>query len=158
MPKRMMPDDVGHMFNFRFEKTAQEIKGKAAPKIAALEAKIIERAGRIAKMREEHGIDDAAYVQLLTAARKQTQQTYRYMSSNSPVGDKGKMEERTIGAGVVNFLMTESDFIESEKDSVKRLKAIVANLRPLSRITSTGTKYEEDSFVLSFAEMEYLGF
>lgn len=158
MPKQMNPQDVDHMFNFRFEKTAEEIKTKAESKIIGLEAKIEERAGRIAKMCEEHAIDDAAMVQLLKAARKQTQQSYRYTSmSNSPVGPK-KMEERTVGAGVVNFLLTESDHVESEKDAVKKLRAIVANLRPLPRITASGAKHEENSFALSYSEMEYLGF
>lgn len=147
------------MFNFSFEKTAEEIKVRANEKITALNAKIEERQRRIATLRSEHSIDDAALVQLLTAARRQAHATsYSYSSSNASVGGS-KMEERTIGAGVVNNLLTESDFIEADRANVKQLGAIVRNLRPLERsTTTTGAKYQDNAFRLTYEELEFLGF
>lgn len=155
----MRPHGTGHMFSFSYEKTTAEIKAKATEKIASLQKKIEERQVRISRLREEYSIDDAALVQLLTAARRQAGAERFTYSSNSRADDgTNRMEEKTIGAGVVNNLLTESDFVEQEKADVKKLNTIVRNLRPLPRITQNGNNYSEDSFSLSYEELEFLGF
>jgi len=153
----MMPNETDRMFSFKFEKNASEIAEKAKAKTLALKAKIEERQRRIAELREAHGIDDAALVDLLTQARRNDRAVTFQYTSNAPANKKGP-EERTIGAGVVNNLLTENDFIEADKASVKRLEILGRNLRPLSRITSNGTRYEENGFPLSYEELEFLGF
>jgi hypothetical protein len=146
------------MFNFVFEKTSDEVKEKAGSKIKALTAKNAERQQRIAKLREEHGIDDSALIQLLQAARQQERANSYSYTSNAIVGGQNKMEEKTIGAGVVNHLLTENDFIETDKATIKKLDTLVRNLRPLPRITSNGNNYKADSYQLSYDELEFLGF
>jgi hypothetical protein len=154
---RMMAKEVDHMFNFQYEKTSDEIKKAAETKISTLEKKIADRAGRIASLRKEHEIDDGALIQLLTEARRNTQRhSYSYSTSNAATG-KGGIEERTIGAGVVNHLLTENDFLEADRDAVKRLKVIVRNIRPLKRVDSDGS-YELDAYKFSYEELEFLGF
>lgn len=170
----MQAQRIDGMFHgLRFEKTAKEIVDKARAKVTALRGKIAERAERIKKLRAEYEIDDAALIELLTQARKAAQRredraTFSY--SNSTVGasggDKGP-QERTIGAGAVNFLLTESDFLEAEKEQVKRLELIAGNLRDLPDRTlhamppggggSTDTR-PAATFQLTFEELEYLGF
>lgn len=156
----MKPADVKHSFNFTFEKTSEEIKTKCQEKALSLTAKIEDRQARVAALRAEHGIDDKALIQLLTEARKHSQDrtTFSYVS-NSPVQNGPAQQERTIGAGVVNFLLTESDFIESEKESIKRLQMIIRNLRPLVRnAAENGAEYPEDRHSLTYSELEFLGF
>lgn len=148
------------MFGFVYEKTSSAIIEKATAKATSLKAKIEERQAQIAALRKEHGIDDAALVQLLTAARQQQRNAavnYSY-TSNAAAGGGAKMEERTIGAGVVNHLLTENDFIETDKESVKKLELVVRNLRPLTRYANNGTAYTVDEFRLSDEEIRFLGF
>lgn len=153
----MMVQEPTALFNFRYEKTAAEIKTAAGKKIIALNEKIAERERRIATLREEYGIDDSVLAQLLVQARRQAAAQVFTYTSNSVVGGSC-MEEKTIGAGVVNNLLTESDFVEAEKSAVTRLELIIRNLRPLQRITQSGGSYAEDAFILSYDELMYMGF
>lgn len=156
----MMPRETDHMLQFAYEKTADEIKEKAKAKIVSLNVKIEERQRRITELRDEHEIDDAALVALLTQARRSDRQSrYSYTSNAKMSGGTNRgPEEKTIGAGVVNHLLTENDFLESDKASVKRLEMIVRNLRPLRRVSDNGVKYEESDFSLSVEALEFLGF
>jgi hypothetical protein len=146
--------------NLTYYKTAAEIKEAALSKIDKLNAKIENRLKRVTGLRKEYGIDDAALVQLLQAARKQqnASMSYTYSTSNAAVGGGSKMEERTIGAGVVNNLMTENDFIESEKDQVEALSLIVRNLKPILKHSANGQELPDGGFVLNTDELRYLGF
>lgn len=152
----MRPTEIDRMFNIRIEKTSTEIKDQAKIKIAELQAKIAERQARITKLRTEYDIDDAALIQLLTQARRQEQSMQYQYSSTEP--GSGKMTEKIIGAGAVNNLLTENDFIEAEKAMYKRLELILRNISPLTRTTTAGVKYHDDSFVLNYEELELLGF
>jgi len=148
-----------HFQGLAYHKTSEEILTKAKAKITQLNAKIEERQKRIADLRKEHGIDDAALVQLLTAARKnQNALNYSYKTSMGNAGIKGMDEERTIGAGLVNNLLTENDFVEGEKDQVAKLSLIVRNLRPVARFGNGGMAYTDDSFPMSNEDLTYLGF
>lgn len=156
-----------HMFNFEFQKSADEIIEKVKTKVVALRAKIEERQGRVTALRKEYGIDDAALIQLLTEARKAMKNGTAKMSySLSNVRTFGSDEgggqitkETVIGAGVVNNLLTENDFIETERDQVRRLELIVRNLKPIKRFANaSGTEIPPDGFSLSYGELEYLGF
>lgn len=148
---------IDHLFRFTYQKSAAEIIEKMRTKIDKVKDKIEERQRRLADLRREHAIDDAALIQLLTAARKNVNaQSYSY-TSNVSATSRG-MEERTIGAGVVNNLLTENDFIESERDAVKRMEMIVRNLKPIPHYASSGTPLPEQEFELGQEELEYLGF
>lgn len=150
------------MFNFKYTKPASEIVEKAKTKAAQIRAKIEERQGRIAALRAEYEIDDAALVQLLQAARKQQRShdkmSYSYSQSNARVDGGKQMEEKTIGAGVVNNLLTENDFIEAEKEQVKTLDLMIRNLKPIPRFSFNGTTLPEEEFTLTSEELVYLGF
>ena len=160
----MMPQETNRMFGFKFEKSALEITDAAKRKKAELLMKIEERQVRLKALREEHGIDDAALIQLLTAARRAQQNndggsmSYHYNKSSTSSDGKSKLEESSIGAGVVNHLLTENDYIEAERASIKRLEFVIRNLRPLQRVTANGVKYEDNGFGLSYDELEFLGF
>ena len=147
-----------------FQKSASEIVERATAKAAKTRAKIEERQARVADLRKEHGIDDAALIQLLTAARhaqkrQDAQMSYNYTSNAVGGGKKGMGEEKTIGAGVVNHLLTESDHIEAERESVERLDLISRNLKPIARFgTDTGASIPPADFALNYEELEFLGF
>ena len=158
----MHAKNIDHMFHdLVFSKPSEEIVEASKKKVISLKAKIEERQRRIGELRKEYGIDDAALVQLLTAARKQAnamQFTYSTVS-NTKVSAGDKMEERTIGAGVVNNLLTENDFIEAERDQVATLERIIRNLKPQPRFaTGDGTRLPDAEFSLTAAELDYLGF
>lgn len=145
--------------NVEYFKTAGEIVEKCRIKIASLSNKIEERKGRIKAIRTEHQIDDAALVELLTAMRKNAdQRSFSY--STGPMGDNSGRgsEERTIAAGTVNALLTESDFIESEKAQVEKLDLIVRNLKPVRRFSSDGTELPDAGFNVGHSDLRYLGF
>lgn len=163
----MRAQTLEHMFHhLSFQKTADEITAKVEAKIKKLREKIEERTLRVKRLRDEHGIDDAALIQLLTDARKAAQHpnvekmSYSFSSNSAgSSGSEGKLEEKTIGAGVVNHLLTENDFIEAEKEQVKRLELIARNLKPLHHYSSeTGVAYTDQYFQLSYDELKYLDF
>lgn len=142
-----------------FQKNFSEIIEKANAKISKLKAKIDERIKRIADLRQEYGIDDTALIELLTAARR-AQQSMDNMSMSYSYTKSGpqKPEEATIGAGVVNNLLTENDFIESERDHVRNLEFITRNLKPYKKFSTTGVETVQTEFDLSKDELIYLGF
>ena len=59
---------------------------------------------------------------------------------------------------MVNFLMTENDFIESEKDQVSTLELMCRNLKARPRQEANHEKFPEEQFVLSEEDLRYLGF
>lgn len=146
------------MFHFQYHKTSSEINEAAKKKIVFLTNKIEERQKRISALRTEHGIDDGALIQLLTAARRERNAQHYTYSSNSVVGNSREKEEKTIGAGAVGNLLTETDLIETEKASIKRLNLITRNVRPVKMYSANGTEYWDDSFELNTDELEFLGF
>lgn len=154
----MIPMEVEHMFSFVFEKPSAEIVEKAKIKADCLRSKIEERQIRIAKLREEYKVTDAILVDLLTQARnaqRRGEAKMSYSVQNTAARTGGINDEVVIGAGVVNNLLTESDFIEAEKTQVKRLDLIIRNLRDLPRERNSTM---ERGHVLSYEELEYLGF
>jgi hypothetical protein len=155
----MMAQETDEMFNFRYEKTAQEIKEAAHKKIEALESKIKDREGRVAKLRKENSITDLDMAELYEARHRQAFQGAMYSFSNSTRSRGGEaMEERTIAVNVVNGIFSEKDAIAADTATVKKLNLITRNLRPMDRITDNGTTYKENAFQLSEQELEFLGF
>lgn len=156
-----------------YTKSTHEIKEKAIAKIEKLKAKITEREQRLVNLRKEYDIDDKALIELLTAARKAQKQglgnmqyTYKSSMSNQRIGasasagldsDKTEEADRVIGAGVVNHLLTENDFIESEKESIKELEFIAKHLKPLVEYQN-GIKLPEQEWTLSKEELKFLEF
>ena len=156
----MRPNETYNMLNFNYVKSSEEIKEKAREKISLLQSKIAERELRLAKTRAEYEIDDAMMLVLLTQARKDAkarEEGFRNSYSVSKTGasqeGRGSDEVVTIGAGVVNMLFTESDFIEAEKGEIKKLTLIVRNLKDLE--DSNG---KVRGHTLQQHELEYLGF
>lgn len=159
----MQAINIIHMFGgLSFEKTATEIASKMKEKVGKLRAKVEERQKRIADLRKAHDIDDSDLIQLLQQARKQANSSasqYSYSKSANMGGGKTVMEERSIGAGVVNHLLTESDYIDSEKDQADRLELMASNLRPIPRFaTGNGASIPPEDFALTYDELKYLGF
>jgi hypothetical protein len=157
----MQAPRIDHMFNgINYTKSADEIKEKAKAKILKLKDKIEDRARRIAAVRKEHDIDDADLVTLLQLLRKNagaTTLTYQKMS-NVPAR-QGMSDEKTIGAGVINNLLTEQDYMDQERDQVAMLDLMVRNLKPIPHYsTTTGEKLPGEEFHLNNEELKYLEF
>lgn len=155
----MMPRDLSGMFRFEYEKPAEQIVAKMKTKVAALKAKIEERRVRVTKIRDEYGISDAVYIGLLEEARQAMQQKDNRMSytiSNVPArGGLQESETITIGAGVVNNLLTETDYIKAELAEVKRLELISRNLED-KKPSDPNDRIE--GHTLSESELQYLDF
>jgi len=156
----MMAQEIDEMFSFKYEKTAKEIRDKSKEKIDTLTAKIKEREGRVTRIREQHKITDADMAELYEQRSRQGIQSIAYKFSNSAMrSSPERMEERTIEANVVNGIFTERDAIAADTSNIKKLNMIIRNLRPLARTTTeTAESYTEDAFVLTDAELEFLGF
>lgn len=148
--------------NFTYEKPSAEIIAKAQAKIAALLAKVEERQARVTKIREEYEVTDQALVEILTQARGAQRDKMSFTYNSSPSAQGGLREERSIGAGVVNNLLTENDYIESERKQAKRLGLIVRNLqdRPdeTLHVIAAGVERPLRGHCLTEEELEYLGF
>lgn len=155
----MQVQNIDRMFHFTFEKSADEVITAAKKKVGEVRAKIEERGVRIQKMRAEHKVTDAVLNDVLNQMRAQQKRGVESMSytSNAQTSGGGVQEEVTIGAGVINFLLTEQDHIDGERAQVERLDTIIRNLRDVEKVTSTGAKYVE-KFKLSYEELKYLGF
>jgi hypothetical protein len=147
------------MFNFTYEKSSAEIVDRAKVKAAQLRAKIEEREVRIRRVREEYKITDAVLIDILAKARAAAKRGENMISySNSlPPQDGDQPEEVTIGAGVVNLLLTEGDHIEGEKANVDKLDMIVRNLKDKREFAPDGKEYAA-GYQLSSTELKYLGF
>ncbi len=153
----MQVQNIDRMFNFTFEKSADEINKTAAKKLLDIASKIEERATRIRRMREEHKITDAVLIDIQNQMRADAQRGMAAQYSSTAMHDNGQGETVTVGAGVINFILTEQDFISGEKAQIERLELMVRNLRPVERRTANGTTYVE-LFKLSYEELKFLGF
>lgn len=156
----MQVQRIDGMFHFSYTKSSGEIREKAAQKVAALRFKIEERKERIKKIRGEYKITDAILIDLLEQAREASRKNDNKMSysvSNAPSQQQtqGMSEEIIIGAGTVNNLLTESDFIKGEESQVKRLQLIARNLQDEETEWSNGKPVGHK---LNESELEYLGF
>lgn len=155
----MQVQRIDNLFNFTFEKPAAEIVERAKDKAVTTRRKIEEREVRIKRVREEYKISDAALVDIMAQARDQMQRGAMALVYSSKVrSDDGLREEDvTIGAGVVNMLLTERDHIEGEKSQVEKLDMIVRNLKDLRRYAPDGKEYMQ-GHELTAVELKFLGF
>jgi len=131
----MHPLDLDRFLNFTFEKSSEDIIRHCKAKISVTKDKIKERKARVTRIREEYHITDAALIKLLEQARAVMQRGAERMTYNVKaelVGSAGGgPEERdiTIGAGTVENLLTEGDYIKAEEKQIQKLELIVRNLR-----------------------------
>ena len=155
----MQVQRIDNMFNFTFEKTAEEIVTAAKKKAGDIRNKIEERGVRIQKMRTEHKVTDAVLIDIQNQMRAQQKRGEERMSytSNAVSSGGGVQEEVTIGAGVINFLLTEQDHMDGEKAQVERLDVMMRNLREVRRRTANGESYVE-LFKVGYEELKYLAF
>ena len=156
----MQAQRIDNMFNFTFEKSAAEIIGAADHKRTEVAAKIEERITRITDMRSTHKVTDAVLLDIQNQMRAQAKRGMEAMSYTSNVrgGNGGAHDEDvTVGAGVINFLITEQDFIDAEKSQVEKLTTIINNLKDITKYTPAGAPYVE-KFKIGFDELKYLGF
>lgn len=161
----MQAERIDGMFHFHYIKSSVEIIGAMTQKITALKTKVEERRTRVRNLREEYKITDAIYIDLLEQAREALKRNdnnrMSYSVSNAIASkadasnSKGMAEEFTIGAGVVNNLLTENDFIKAEEGQVAKLELICRNLKDEERDWSGGRKI---GWSLSESELKYLGF
>ena len=158
----MRVEDIHRLFNFTFEKSSKDIVAAANRKTEALLAKIGEREERVRRIRAEYRITDAALIDILTQARAALQRNdalaMNYSAKNSSIpsqpGGAEADETITIGAGVVNHLLTEQDYIEGERAQVTRLGFMIRNLQDLP----TGFEGAIRGHKLSYDELQFLGF
>jgi hypothetical protein len=157
----MHAHDITRSFQFTFEKTADEIRAKATPKVEAIKAKIEERIGRIRRIRDENGITDAIYIDLIqqyhNAQRTAAAAMMQNYSSTTRSNQTGRDETVTVGAGTLMYLVTEQGHIDGEREQVEQLELMIRNLADLQRLTSNGTPYVQ-KFVLRYDELKFLGF
>jgi predicted ATP-grasp superfamily ATP-dependent carboligase len=152
----MQVQDITRMFSFTFEKTTKELIEACSKKEHDLRSKIEERVVRIRKMRDDHKITDAVLLDIQNQMRAQAKQGLERQSytSNAVSNSGGHAEEVVVGAGVINFLLTEQDFIDGEKASADRMALIARNLRDV--IAADGTpRYTHK---VGYEELRFLGF
>lgn len=155
----MQAQRIDNMLNFPFQKSAEEIRGQAAIKVYDIEAKIEERIKRVKKTREDYGITDAVLNDIMIQMREQEKRGHaaQMYTSKTLSDDQNTEREVSVGAGVINMLLTENDYIEVEKSHVAKLKTIMRNLQNIKKVTSNGVEYNEP-LSLSYAELTFLGF
>lgn len=148
------------MFDFTYQKNSGEIKAAATRKIASLREAITKREERIARIREEHGIDDRALVGLLEDALRQGRSLghLTYSSTSKAPSGEDRMEEKEIPISTVNGLLAERDQVNADTSTIKRLDRVVRNLKPLLKHADNGDAYYDDAFHLSTEEIDALGF
>lgn len=142
-----------------FTKSVTEIQAAIDAKLVRIRAKIKEREGRIINLRDTYGITDQDMIQLLSQAAQDAISNSRIMSTTYSVNSGKDGETKIIGAGVVQNLTTEQALIEQEKDQIERLEMIRRNIRPIPHFSSmSGTPWTQESFDLSYSDLEFLGF
>lgn len=147
----MASPSVRSMFrNFTYQKSIEDLVAAFERKIQAVKDKIAERTERIARIRKEYNITDQDLIDLLSQASQNHNSTMSYSF--------GGAEQRVIGAGVVQNILTERNLVEQEKVSVSSMEQIVRNLRPVHHVADNGTPWVQTHFELTADELEYLGF
>lgn len=147
------------MFRFTYQKPMAEVIEKMEAKAAFLEAKVTDRQGRVARIREAFDISDADMIDLLTQhANPVTTNAQVKMSYTIETNGGEEGEVRIIAAGVIQNLVTEKSLIEQEQETIKQLKRICRNLKPITHFGENGEAYTQDFVTLSDSELEYLGF
>lgn len=151
----MKVQNVSAMFNFTYEKSSKDIVAAAQKKVLKINAKIEERQERIKKIRVEFGITDAVWAGILQQVRKQAGAAmYTYSNSIQAASSAGVTEDTvTIGAGTVNNLISEYDFIDGEASQVKKLNLVIRNLQDLPDAHGNVRGHKLDN-----EELEFLGF
>jgi len=159
----MQVQRIDHMFRYHYQKSATDLVGAMGAKVTTLKAKVEERIARIVKIRAEYKVTDAAMLDIMRQARiaqKAGAMVMNYStSSTGPTGmtDDDNAELITIGAGVVNNLLTEQDYIDGEKAQIERLELVSRNLKDPVAYTRDGQPYTE-LISISDDEAKYLGF
>lgn len=152
----MQAERIDHMLRFTYEKSSDAIKEKAKLKITALKLKIEERQKRVQKIRSEYQVTAEVWSNILEQMHNKANanvQSYS-VSNNMKAPGNGKMsEEIVVPAGVVNNILTENNYINSENDQVTKLELIVRNLWDLK-----GEDGRERGHTLNENELTYLGF
>jgi hypothetical protein len=155
---------------FAYQKSTAEIQEKVGIKLVAVRAKIAEREARVARVREEYDISDADMSEILAQyandmvsnSSRGSKMSYSISSNKAggaaAPGGQGGGDERIIGAGVVNNILTEKQLIETEKEAVEKLERIQRNLKPIKEWSQTGVAYMQDEWALTEEDIEYLGF
>jgi hypothetical protein len=159
----MQVQQIGNMFRYEYQKTAVELVTAMTTKVTSIKAKVEERIARIAKVRTEYRITDAALLDVMKQARQAQKAGAMIMNySTSSTGSTGMTdgsggEQITVGAGIVNFLLTEQDFIEGEQAQVERLELVMRNLKDPVAYTRDGQPYTQ-LVSISHDEAKFLGF
>jgi hypothetical protein len=146
----------GMFRHFSYEKTVEEIKEAMKEKMAALQAKVVERKARIVRIKAEFDITDEDMIDLLTQAANAAIGNRRVQMSYSTAVGGG--EAKIISAGVVQNLITEKTLIEQEVGSISHLQRIVRNLRPIDTHGENGEPYTQNTFPLTDEELDFLNF
>jgi len=131
--------DLNSMFRLiKFEKTGEEIRTHILPLVVALETKVAEREGRIAKIRAEYDITDADVIEAMA-------QMQRGAYSTNAIGPT-TITKKQIPHGVFTNLEAEQSAIYTEREQIKKLTIVARNL-------DSATNYH-----LSYEELEWLSF
>lgn len=144
--------------------TSAQLKPAMDQKIVAVTAKIKERQGRVARLKEEFRITDAAFAGIVIQYMKDQQEGRSRMSySNSlPAASASSPQETVeVPAGTIANLITETGLIESEGSEIERMALIVKNLVDFEPATHANTGERVQRFVvhtLTDDELRYLGF
>ena len=135
-------------------------------KVNALQNKVKERRGRVAKILEEHHITSEMLSDMIIQYMKDQQHgnsrmIYSISNAASPANvGKTSSPDVLIPAGVVSNIVTEKNLIDSETAEAQRITLIVRNLRDtLPAVDEKTGALVERSVVhtLSDEEIEYLG-
>jgi len=152
----MRVQNVSQMFNFTYEKSSKDIVEAAKKKVTKIRAKIEERETRIKKVRAEFSITDAVWADILQQTRKQANNNnamYTYSNAQATVAGHVTEDTVTIGAGTVNNLISEYDFIDGEKSQARKLELVIRNLQDLPDGHGNVRGHKLDN-----EELEFLGF
>lgn len=154
----MQAQRIDNMFNFTYEKSAEEIVTAATKKAKDIRSKIEDRGIRIQKMKAEYKVTAAVWSDIQTQLRANSKHNERMSyTSNAQTSGGSVQEEVTIGAGTINFLLTEQDYIDAETSQVNKLDTLTRNLQDIRKYAPDGKPYAE-KFKLSYDELTYLGF
>jgi len=153
------------LHNLHYQKTTSEIVEAIERKLVQMKAKIIEREQRVLRIRKEYDITDQNMIEILTQqannARNDARNAVMSYSLSASAAGSGEDDpgERIIGAGVINNILTEKGYIESEKEIVTKMERIGRNLRPLREFADgNATPYLRDAWTLTDEDLDFLGF
>ena len=136
------------------KKTTAELREAMSRKVISLGAALVQREGRLIKLREEYAIDAERLADLILRFKNEGH-------SHTSYDNQGSADAPLIPAGVIANIVREREMIDLERGQLRKMELILRNIKDTEPyIDEHSGEHRERPCIhtLTDHELEYLGF